>query len=41
MILDIKLKDKVQNTELKVGMEDAERREHLSKYRWGGPVARK
>jgi hypothetical protein len=41
-ILEIKTKDKIQNTELRrrSGMEDADSRAHLTKWRWGGHVAR-
>jgi hypothetical protein len=40
-ILEIKMKDRIQNTELRrSGMEDADSRAHLTKWRWGGHVAR-
>jgi hypothetical protein len=42
-ILEIKLKYRIQNTDLRrrrSGMEDADRRAHLTKWRWGGHVAR-
>jgi hypothetical protein len=40
-ILEIKMKDRTQNTELrrKSGMEDADSRAHLNKWRWVGHVA--
>jgi hypothetical protein len=35
------MKDRIQNTELRrSGMEDADSRAHLAKWRWGGHVAR-
>jgi hypothetical protein len=37
-ILEIKMKDRIQNTELRrrSGMEVANSRAHLTKWRWGG-----
>jgi hypothetical protein len=41
-VLEIKMKDKIQNTELRrrSGMEDANSRAYLTKWHWGGHVAR-
>jgi hypothetical protein len=41
-ILEIKMKDRIQNKELRrrSGMEDADSRAHCTKWRWGGHVAR-
>jgi hypothetical protein len=41
-ILEIKIKDKIQNTELRrrSGMEDADSTAHLTKWRWGRLEAR-
>jgi hypothetical protein len=38
-ILEIKMKDRIQNTGLRrSGMEDAGSRAHLTKWRWGGHI---
>jgi hypothetical protein len=40
-LLEIKMKDRIQNTELRrSGMEDADSRAHLTKWCWGGHVTR-